>query len=94
MRSKISTLASTAMPMDSTNPASPGSVSTASKPASIRQREQHVEKQSRHRERAREPVVADDEHDEQNDGDDSGASSPVDRILAEAGADRCGSRRP
>ena len=31
MRSKISTLASTAMPMESTMPASPGSVSVASK---------------------------------------------------------------
>ena len=57
MRSKISTFASTAMPIESTKPASPGSVSVASNPASAAEREQDVERQRHDGEDAVEAVV-------------------------------------
>ncbi len=53
MRSKISTLASTAMPIESTMPASPGSVSVASMHREPAEREEDVERERRDREDAR-----------------------------------------
>ena len=61
------------MPIESTKPASPGSVSVNPKPTSPAEREQHVQDEGQHREQARHPVV--DHHDE-HDQDHARRSRP------------------
>ena len=63
MRSKISTLASTAIPIESTMPASPGSVSVASSIASPPRVNSTYRPERRDRQHARQPVVADHDQD-------------------------------
>ena len=59
----MSTFASTAMPIVSTMPAMPGSVSVAPKAAEERQQEEHVQHQRDVGEHARAAVVEDHEED-------------------------------
>ena len=68
-RSKISTLASTAIPIESTKPAMPGSVSTACAADSSAEQRQHVDDQRDVGEQPRQPVHHrhEDQHEAQAD---------------------------
>ena len=87
MRSKTSTLASTAMPIVSASPASPGSEKVAWMKAIDPIKQDHVHEQGDDRDDAGEPVVDDheDRHDQHRDPD--GEDALGDRVFAQGRAD-------
>src|SRR5216110_3450239 len=86
MRSKISTFASTAMPIDKTKPASPGSVSVkpnSASPARVN-RQYSVSAATA---RAPDPVIADHDHDHEQNPDDPRQHTIVNGVGAERRGD-------
>jgi hypothetical protein len=88
MRSKISTFASTAMPIDSANPASPGSVSVNPNAASPPRTVRHVEPERADREQPGVAVVHAHDEQHESDGEQRRAHAFANRVGTERRSDR------
>ena len=87
IRSKISTFESTPMPIVRTKPAMPGQRHDGADVGHQAEQDDQVEDQRHHRVHARQPVVDQHEHDDQQQADDRRQHAGADRVGAERRAD-------